>query len=344
MKHQSVSGFQSGTSHFSVARGLAALTCATILVAHPVTVTAQSWKPDHNVEFLSPSGPGGGSDRVVRAVDLVIRNNKLIDVTTAVINKPGAGGDIAWKWLNENGDGGHHLSLMTGNLLTNHITGRSTLNYSDLTCVAQLFSEASGVAVRADSPIKNGKDLLERLKKDPSSVSVAVGTAFGGSGHITIALATKSVGGDAKKIKAVVFPAFSQALSAVLGGHVDIVLNPHSSLIPQVTAGKIRAIAVSTPERVGGVLADVPSFKELGADVHVEAFRAIVGPKGMPAEQVAYWEAVMKKMSETSEWKKNVERSGWIAKFAGSKDCSAGLKLHYGLMREGLAELGLAKK
>ena len=152
-----------------------------------------------------------------------------------------------------------------------------------------------------------------------------------------------SAGGDAKKLKTVVFPAFSNALAALLGGHIAAVLNPHSSLIPHVASGKIRALAVSTPERVGGALAQVPSFKELGADVHVEAFRAIVGAKAMTPEQVAYWEGVMKKMSETAEWKQNVERRGWIAKFAGSKDCSEGLKMHYGLMREGLAELGLAK-
>lgn len=312
-------------------------------LATPLTLGAQSWKPDHNVEFISPSGAGGGSDRVVRAIDQAMHNNKLIDVTTTIVNKPGAGGDIAWKSLNQSGTGGHHISLMTGNLLTNHISGRSTLHYTDLTCIAQLFSEASGAAVRADSPIKSGKDLLSILKNDPASLSIAVGTAFGGSGHIAIALATKHAGGDAKKLKSVVFPAFANALSALLGGHIDMVLNPHSSLIPHVASGKIRAIAVSTPERVGGALADVPSFKELGANVHVEAFRAVVGPKGMAAPQVAYWETVMRKMTETAEWKQNVERRGWIPKFIGSRDCGEGLKAHYGMMREGLAELGLAK-
>jgi putative tricarboxylic transport membrane protein len=311
-----------------------ALLFACCVSAAPLSVTAQGWKPDHNVEFVSPSGAGGGSDQVVRAIEQALHNNKLLDVTMTIVNKPGAGGDIAWKYLNQSGAGGHHISLMTGNLLTNHVSGRSTLHYTDLTCIAQLFSEASGVAVRADSPIKSGRDLLARLKSDSASVSVAVGTAFGGSGHIAIALATTHAGGDAKKLKAVVFPAFSNALSALLGGHIDVVLNPHSSLIPHVASGQIRAIAVSTPERVGGALADVPSFKELGANV---------GPKGMTAPQIAYWETVMKRMTETAEWKQNVERRGWIPKFLGSKDCSEGLKMHYGMMREGLTELGLAK-
>lgn len=317
---------------------------AGLLLATTTPALAQAWKPTQAVEFISPSGAGGGSDIVVRTIEKMLVGHKLIEVPIAVINKPGAGGDIAWKWLAQNGAGGHHISLLTGNLLSNHITGRSALNYTDLTCMAQLFSEASAVAVRADAPIKDGKDLLERLRKDPTSVSAAVGTAFGGSGHIMLALAAKSVGSDPKKLKVVVFPAFSQALAALLGGHIDLVLNPASGLIPQMQEGKIRVIAVSTPERVGGALANVPTLHELGAKgVHVEAFRAIVGPKGMPADQVAYWESVMKKMTENADWKKDVETRGWIAKFRGAKDCNAGIKVQYDLMHDGLNALGLAK-
>jgi putative tricarboxylic transport membrane protein len=145
-------------------------------------------------------------------------------------------------------------------------------------------------------------------------------------------------------MKVVVFPAFSQALAALLGGHIDLVLNPASSLIPQMQEGKLRVIAVSTPERVGGALANVPTLQELGAKgVHIEAFRAIVGPKSMAADQVAWWESTMKKMTEIPDWKKEVEERGWIAKFRGARDCNAGIKAQYELMHDGLAALGLAK-
>jgi putative tricarboxylic transport membrane protein len=317
---------------------------ALVGVAALLPAATYAWKPVQPIEFISPSGAGGGSDGVVRIIEKMLGGGKLLEVPIAVTNKPGAGGDIAWKWLAQNGAGGHHVSLMTGNLLTNHITARSTLNYTDLTCLAQLFSEASGIAVRADSTIRDGKDLLERLRKDPSSVSAAVGTAFGGSGHITLALATKSTGSDPKKLKVVVFPAFSQALAALLGGHIDMVLNPVSSLIPQMREGKTRVIAVSTPERIGGVLPNVPTVQELGArGVHIEAFRAMVGPKGMPTDQVTYWEDVLKRMADSPEWKKEIEDRGWLAKFRGSKDCNAGVKVQYDLMHDGLNALGLAK-
>ena len=142
----------------------------------------------------------------------------------------------------------------------------------------------------------------------------------------------------------VVFPGFAQALAALLGGHIDVVLNPASSLIPQMQEGKLRAIAVSTPERVGGALAQVPTLHELGAKgVHIEAFRAIVGPKAMPATQVAYWEGVMKRITETADWKKEVEHRGWMASFKVAKDCHSGIKVQHELMHEGLTALGLAK-
>jgi putative tricarboxylic transport membrane protein len=320
--------------------------CVVVLTGALVhaPVLAQAWKPTQAIEFISPSGAGSGADQVVRAIEQVLVGNKLLPVPMAVLNKPGAGGDIAWRWLSQNGAGGHHISLLTGNLLSNQITGRSTLNYTDLTCMAQLFSEASGIAVRTESSIKDGKDLLERLRKDPTSVTAAVGTAFGGSGHIALALAAKSVGSDPKKLKVVVFPGFAQALAALLGGHIDVVLNPASSLIPQMQEGKLRAIALSTPERVGGALAQVPTLHELGAKgVHIEAFRAIVGPKSMPANQVAYWEGVMKRMTETADWKKEVEHRGWMASFKVAKDCHSGIKVQHELMHEGLTALGLAK-
>ncbi len=326
------------------AAGSRAAALALACVAAILPATAHAWKPTQPIEFISPSGAGGGSDGVVRIIEKMLGNGKLLEVPIAVTNKPGAGGDIAWKWLAQNGAGGHHISLMTGNLLTNHITARSTLNYTDLTCMAQLFSEASGIAVRTDSPIRDGKDLLERLRKDPTSVSAAVGTAFGGSGHITLALAAKSAGSDPKKMKVVVFPAFSQALAALLGGHIDLVLNPASSLIPQMREGKTRIIAVSTPERLAGVLPSVPTLQELGArGVHIEAFRAMVGPKAMPADQVAYWEDILKKMADSADWKKEIEDRGWLAKFRGSKDCNAGVKVQYDLMHDGLSALGLAR-
>jgi putative tricarboxylic transport membrane protein len=305
--------------------------------------SAQGWKPARHIEFVSASGAGSASDGVIRAVERMLQEKKLIEVTSSVVNKPGGGGTIAWTWLNQQPADGHYLTLIIGNLLSNYITGRSALNYTDFTCAAQLFSEYAAVAARAESPIRDAKDLMARLKADSSSISVAVGTAFGGSGHIALALAAKDAGGTPKIMRAVVFPAFSQSVAAVYGGHVDLVANPHSSFIGPAKEGRLRVLAVASPQRLQGELASVPTWKELGVDAEIEAFRAIAGPKGMGAPQTAYWEAALTRMARSEEWKQLLEKGGWVDRFAGQEGCRAGLKRQYDQMRAGLVELGLAK-
>ena len=323
------------------ARRSAVAALAFLLAATPSL--AQQWKPTRHVELISASGVGSASDGVLRLVERTLQEKKLIDATSTVINKPGGGGNVGWMYTNQQPADGHHLTIIIGNLISNQIIGSSPLAYTDLTCVAQLFSEYTAVGVRTDSPIKDAKDLMARLKADSGSLSVAVGTAFGGSGHIALALAAKDAGGEPKRLKAVVFPGFSQSVAALYGGHIDLAANPHSSFLGPLREGRIRVLAVTAPQRLPGDFANVPTWKELGVDADIEAFRAIAGPKGLGAPQVAYWEARLRAMAATEEWKQALEKRAWVNRYAGPEGCAAGLKRQYAQMRRGLAELGLAK-
>ena len=308
---------------------------------------AQSWKPAKPVELISGSAAGAASDTALRAVERLLQEKKLVDTPTTVINKPGGGGIVGWTYLAQQPADGHHLTLLIGNLVSNYITGTSTLSHNDFTCASQIFSEVTAVAVRTDSPLKNAKDLLARLKTDASSVSVAVGTAFGGSGHIALALAAKGAGADPRRMRAVVFPGVSQSLAALYGGHIDLVANPHSSFAAPLKEGRVRALAIAAPQRlggIGGVFADVPTWKELGIDASVDAFRAIAGPRNMGAAQVAYWESALRRMTETAEWKQILELRSWVDRYANAEGCKTAFKVQYDQMRAGLQELGLAKR
>lgn len=322
-------------------RWLPAVLAAGLLIAG--NAQGQAWKPARHVEFISGSAAGSASDGVLRTVERMLQEKRLIEVTSSVTNKPGGGGTIAWTWVNQQPADGHHMTLIIGNLISNYITGRSALAYTDLSCAAQLFSEYTAVAVRGDSPVRDARDLMARLKADSSSLSAAVGTAFGGSGHIALALAAKDAGGSPKSLKAVVFPGFSQGLAAVYGGHVDLVANPHSSFLAPMKEGKLRVLAIAAPQRLPGGFAAVPTWKELGVDAEIEAFRAIAGPKGLPQAQLAFWESALRKMAETDEWRQMLEKRAWVNRFAGPDGCQRGLKRQYEQMRAGLQELGLAK-
>lgn len=316
--------------------------CAALMLTG--AAHAQAWKPAKHVELISGSAAGAASDSALRAVERLLQEKKLIDGTSGVINKPGGGGTVGWTYLTQQPADGHHLTLLIGNLISNYITGASALSHNDFTCTSQIFSEVTAVAVRADSPLRSAKDLLAKLKSDPSSISVAVGTAFGGSGHIALALAAKGAGGDPKKMRAVVFQGVSQSFAALYGGHIDLVANPHSSFAAPLKEGRVRVLAIASPQRLGGDFANVPTWRELGIDSAIEAFRAIAGPKGMGAPQVAFWESALRKMTETPEWKQLLETRSWVDRYANAEGCKAAFKVQHDQMQLGLQELGLAKR
>ena len=199
---------------------------AALLSPPAAAQAADTWKPSRHVELVAASAAGGGSDTIARLLQKILQQQKIIEVPLTVFNKPAAGGVVAWSSLNQNPLDGHHLAISTANLLTNHISGRSTLHYTDVTPVAQLFSESLAVAVRADSPLRSGRDLAALLQTDASSISIAIGTSLGNTGHITLAMITQAAGGEAKKLKSVVFQSVSQGVTALLGGHVDVITSP----------------------------------------------------------------------------------------------------------------------
>ncbi len=304
---------------------------------------AQSWKPTRNIELSAASAAGGGSDNLARLVQRILQEQKLVETPLTVLNKPASGGVVAWSALNQNPLDGHHLSISTANLLTNHITGRTPMHHSDVTAVAQLFSEAVAIAVATDSPIKSARDLAALLKTDVSAVRAAIGTSLGNTGHITLALVTQAAGGDPKKLKAVVFQSVSQGVSALLGGHVDVITTPAANVAAHHAAGRMRIIGLSAPQRYVGALAAVPTLKEQGIAVVVDNLRGIIGPKTLSAAQIAYWENAFARLVRTAEWKASLTQNNWTDSHTGAQGSRQALAEQYDEMRVGLAALGMAK-
>ena len=121
-----------------------------------------------------------------------------------------------------------------------------------------MIGDFIGFAVRADSPITSGKDLLERLKKDPSSVAAGI-TALGGNNHIALVLAARSAGVDTRKLKTPVFQSSGDSVTALLGGHIDLHIGSVGPLAKQLEAGKVRLLAVTSDQRLPGPLATIPT-------------------------------------------------------------------------------------
>jgi len=315
------------------------------LAGASVVCSAQSaWSPQRNVEIVVGSAPGGSNDKTGRQVERILNEKKLVGTTLSVVNKPGGGSNIAFAYVNQHAGDGHYLLVGTTALLSNHIVGLSSLNYQDFTPIASLFNDYVVFGVNADSPIKTGKDLAERLKKNPNSVSTGFATTLGSHNHIAAGLLVKALGGNARELKAIAFKGSAEAITAVLGGHIDLVTTAAGNAAPHVASGRMRIVGVAAPRRFGGQLASIPTWKEQGVDVVSGGWRAIMGPKGLSAAQVAYWENALARATKVPEWREDLEKNFWSDDFVTSQQFRKDLEKDYTDMKAVLVDLGLAKQ
>ena len=294
---------------------------ALALAAAPAAALAQAaWKPDRPIELISGSAAGNSVDRMLRTIARTVQEKRFVELPVNVMNRPGGGNTVAWNYLNQRAGDGHYLMVANLNLSAGHLTGTSTYSYRDFSAVCLLFDEYIALLVKADSPIKDGRDLIERMRKDPGSLSLSFSSVAGGANHIAAGLVLKSAGVDVKKVRTVVFDSASKAVTAMLGGHVDVVSSSVSVAVSQLQAGTVRVVGVSSPRRLAGAFADVPTWKEQGVEGTFSNYRGLIGPKGMQPAQVAYWEGVFSALDQDENWRADLDRNLWVAHFLNGRD------------------------
>jgi putative tricarboxylic transport membrane protein len=304
---------------------------------------AADWRPEKRIEIVVPNAPGGGNDRIARLIQRIAQEKKLVEPVTTIVNKPGAGVVMGLTYLNTHPADGHYLGIISATYTGDMISGRTTIGPNDITPLAQLFTEYVAFATRADSPMKTAKDLAARLKTDPGTVSTAISGGVGNHNYVALALMARAVGGDLKKLKPVLFSGGSDAITAAMGGHVEMVISPAATVLPHAQSGKLRMLAIAAPKRLPGPYAATPVWKEFGVDVPLSNWRAIIGPRGLNAAQIAYWENVFARVVESDEWKSMLEENSLMSEFLRSADTRAQLKTEYDELKTIMMELGLAK-
>ena len=306
-------------------------------------VSAQGWSPQKNVEIVVGSAPGGSNDKTARTVEHIVTSNKLVPNSVTVVNKPGGGSNIAFTYVQQHAGDPHYLMVGTPSLLTNHITGLSKLSHNDYTPIASLLNDYVVFAVNSASPIRTGKDLIERLKRDPKSIALGFATTLGSHNHIAAGLLMKAIGGNARDLKVVAHKGSAEAITNLLGGHIDLVTTAAGNIASHVASGKLRVVAVAAEKRFPGALAEMPTWKEQGVNLVFGGWRAILAPKGLTPQQSAYWESVMRRVTETPEWKTDLERNFWADDFVAGERFRKDLDHDYAAMKGVLLDLGLAK-
>ena len=335
--------------HFSglreCARGGAALRplLAAALLAIVTSAGAQGWAPQKNVELVVPNPPGGSNDKTARTVERILTANKLLPATLSVVNKAGGGGTIAYLYVQQHAGDPHFLVVGGPALLTNHITGAAKLHHTDLTPIASLFDDYTAFAVTPGGPLTNGKELVARLRKDPKSVAIGFSPLLGSHNHIAAGLLMKAAGGNVRDLKVVAYKGSADAVPNLMGGHIDLITTAAGNVAGHVASGKLRVVAITAPQRLGGALSQVPTWKEQGMDVVFGAWRAIFAPKGLTQQQIAYWEGVLRKATEAPEWKEDLEKNYWANVFVSGERFGKELEQDYAAMKAVLVDLGLAR-
>lgn len=316
----------------------------TLVLTVTGSAAAQTpWKPEKNVEIIVGVNPGGSMDRTARDVQMFLQKG-LAGRNSTVVNKPGGGHSIALNYLSQQRGDPHYLQVIHFLLFTNYLTGRSPLNHTSITPVALLFNENFGFAVKADSPIKSAADMVQRLKKDPGALSFSVSTGLGTVNHILAARVGQVTGVDPKKMKYVVFNSASEGVTSVAGGHVDVTVTTLFSIQGMVEKGLLRFIAVATPKRVPGALAQVPTLREQGIDVDMASWRSVVAPAGITPVQLAYWDDQFSKMTKSEEWRANLDKNFLTDHYLSSAETRKFFDSEFPKYKTILTEFGMTKQ
>ena len=324
-------------------RKVVAILQIVVLAAAAAAAYPQGWAPQKNVEIIAASPPGGSNDNTARTIERALASTKGVPTTLTVVNKPGGGGTIAATYVAQRVGDPHYLLVTSSSIASNHIIGASTLTPADFTPIAIMLQDYVAFAVAVNSPMTSGKDLVERLKKDPRSVAIGFANTFGGSRHIAAGLLLKALGGNPRDLKPVVFKGSAEAIPAVLGGHIDLVVIGAGNAIAHVANGRMRVLGVGAPQRLPGVLANAPTWREQGLNVVSGSWRGMFGAKNLTAAQIAYWENALRKVTETPEWKNDLDKNFWTPHFVTGAALKKELEQEYAEDKAVLVDLGLAK-
>ena len=268
-----------------------------------------------SLKMMIPANPGGGWDQTGRSLAAAMQSAKLVS-SVQFDNKGGAAGIIGLAQFVNSSKGDPNAVMMGGMVMVGGIIlGKSAVNLSQVTPIARLTSEWEVIVVPAASPLKTMADLVKALKENPGKVSWGGGSA-GGTDHILAGLIARAVGVDATKVNYVPYKGGGEAIAAILGGHVTVGVSGVGEFAEQVKAGKMRALAQSSPTKLDGI----PSLKEQGIDVELGNWRGIFGAPGITPQQRDALVKLVKDATETPSWKATLEKLGWTPVFLGGDD------------------------
>lgn len=324
-------------------RGGSYLMIAGLIMMLTMTVAASSLAsaadyPDRQIRIIVPYKPGGGSDVRARLVAKIVRANKLLPVPMVVTNMPGGGAAPGQREvLKARPDGYtiliHHAQVIIGNLL-----GILNWNYDSFAPIAQVTENPLVICTHKDKGWKSFDDLLAAAKKNPGTVTWSWG-GMGGHGHFASEALFAATG---IKARPVAHGGAAEAKVALAGGQVDVSV---FGVVPlkYIKAGTFVPLAVTSDYRLPQ-LPNVPTLLEKGVDLSVSIRYSFFAPPKTPESVLKVLRTVLKKVSETSEFKEKLEKMGAVVKYRPGQKLSDQLAADMKVFQNVVSKIKVKKK
>ncbi|MDO9033197.1 MAG: tripartite tricarboxylate transporter substrate binding protein [Hydrogenophaga sp.] len=309
------------TSHTNRRQALGWMGAGAALLGHPGLARAAAWQPSGNITYNISVAPGGSVDLYARGIKQALETLNLVGGHNVLpMNRPGAAGLLALQAMQKTRGDAHQLGTFHTGGIAGQVTGVLKADLRDYVPVAMMVEETTLVAVAADSPLRSATELVDKLRRDPLALKIAVAPLRGLNLHLAIAKPLKLAGVDVSQLTVVPFRSSGESVTALLGGHINVVIATGPTVTPLAQSGKVRMLASCAASRGTGPLAEVPTWRELGIAADYVSYNGVLLPPGVDAEQIRFWENALRRVAESAEWRQLVERSGNKPMFKGYVD------------------------
>jgi tripartite-type tricarboxylate transporter receptor subunit TctC len=278
-----------------------------------------------------------GSSADVTARMLADGMSKHLGQRVLVVNRPGAGGAIGYKHVAAQKPDGYSLVWNSNSISTTHHSGQLDFDYQRFDAVARALSESVVVAVRNDAPWRTLKDLIAEAKAKPKTISVGH-SGVGSHTHLSAAALFRVAGAEVNEVPF----AAAQVVPSVVGGHVNAVVQFPAALAAPMKQGQLRLLVTLTQNR-DPAWPDVPTARELGFDVALDAWRGIAVPRGTPRQVVSALENAIKSTVGSAEFVKAAENVGVRPAFLAASEFSALIAKEDAELSRLMQQIGLKK-
>ncbi len=318
------------------AGGLAPSLALALLACSP-SVDARGW------ECIAPAGAGGGWDLTCRSVARVLADLELSPGAVRTTNLPGAGGGVAYARTVAQRQDDPNVLIAASPSTTLRLAQRQygELTEHDVRWAGALGAEYGVLAVASAAPWRSLSDLLETWRTDPSALVVSGGSAVAGQDHMKVLLLAHRAGIDPRQIRYVPFDGGGEAMTALLGGFVQVFSGEASEVEGQVAAGRLRVLVTLSPERLRGGLSDVPTAQESGVDVTWVTWRGFYVPGEIPDSTYDRWVDVLDRVGRSTAWEEARRANRLAPFFMVGSDFTAFVEDQVADFREMSREIGL---